>query len=186
MPPAHPSSARARARLAPLAVLLAVTGLLAGCGTSTARPGATAQDAAPSVVAGSLTLSGARVPLPASPDVGVAYFTLTNAGSSVDRLVQARSPQARSVMPMKDVTHAGASTMVPVGALRVPAHGQTLLQPGGLHLMLQGLTQQLRVGDRVTLRLTFAHAGMIDVVIPVTPLLSESDRPTDMVSMPGM
>jgi hypothetical protein len=157
--------------------------LLAACGSHGSSHLGTATG--PSASAGSITLSNARVPKPASPDVAVAYFTLTNSGDSADRLVAAASSAARSAMPMKDVTQHGASAMVDVPRLTVPAGGTVDLSPGGTHLMLQQLTQTLDVGDTVVLHLRFAHAGSLTVRVPVTAMTGVPE-PSDMSSMPGM
>jgi len=166
---------------------LLLAGPLVGCGShdpGTHDSGADASGA--SARAGDLTVSGARIPAPASPDVGVAYLRLANQGTTADRMVAASSPAARSVTAMKDVERDGASTMVAVPALTVPAGGSTTLEPGGLHLMLEHLARQLTAGDRVELRLRFAHAGMVRIMVPVVPLTGTSDQPSDMGSMPGM
>jgi periplasmic copper chaperone A len=177
---------RGRARTAGLLASLAVLGsLLAGCGDSGSSHDGAEPAAGASASAGALTLTEGRVPMPASPDVGVAYFTVRNDADEADRLVSATTPVAGSVMPMKDVTKNGASTMVMVPALVVPAHGRQVLAPGALHLMLNDLTRRLQVGDRVELRLRFEHAGVVRVALPVIPLTGSS-TPTDMSSMSGM
>lgn len=163
------------------AVLLAL--LLAACGSSDSSDVAAAS--APGARAGSITLSEARVPKPPSPDVAVAYFTLTNSGDSADRLVAATTSVARSAVPMRDVTQHGASAMVDVPSLVVPAGGTVELSPGGTHLMLQQLTHTLAVGDTVVLHLRFAHAGALTVSVPVTAMTGVPE-PSDMSSMPGM
>jgi copper(I)-binding protein len=177
------SVALSRALLRVPGALLTLVVVLAGCGSSSRT--ASAPERGPRVVVGALTLSAPRVPLPASPDVGVAYFVLTNNGVDADDLVAASSPQARSVVPMRDVTRGGASTMVAVPRVTVPAHGRVTLEPGGLHLMLRGLTGRLAVGDQVRLRLRFADAGLLRVTIPVTPL-ADLTEPSDTGSMAGM
>jgi len=181
-----PQTLRVKRRLRALILLVGMAALLAACSAGRESDVAAGPSSAANARSGALTLSGGRVPFPASPAVGVAYFTLTNAGSTDDLLVAASSPAARSVVPMKDVTSHGASTMVAVSSLTVPAHGETNLEPGGLHLMLQHLTRHLQVGDHVILRLRFAHAGLIRVTLPVTPLVGGFDNPSDMNSMPGM
>ncbi len=174
-------SARPVRDVAAVALLALV---VAGCGSRGSNPAAA--DPGVSVHAGSLTLSAARVPMPASPDVGVAYFRLTNDSDTSDHLVSASSPEARSVIAMKDVEKGGSMTMVGVQSLTVPPHGSVELQPGGLHLMLQHLTRHLAVGDHVRLDLRFAGAGHLTVTIPVTPIAGASEDPSDMGSMPGM
>ena len=173
-----------RVRPAPAGMVL-LAALLSACGAqSSSTP--SAQASGVSATAGSMVLSQARIPQPAAPDVAVAYFNLTNEGDAPDQLISASSSAALMVMPMKDVTHANASTMVDVKSLAVPAHGRIELRPGGMHLMLERLTRTLRVGDQVVLRLTFTHAGTLTVTVPVTPLSAGAAEPSDMSSMPGM
>ena len=45
------------------------------------------------------------------------------------------------------------------GGIPVAAKGATELKPGGYHIMLIGLKQDLKVGDKVKVNLTFEKAG---------------------------
>ncbi len=54
-------------------------------------------------------------------------------------------------------------TMSPVEAIDVPANGQVELKPGGYHIMLIGLKQDMKVGDKIKLTLTFEKAGNVIV-----------------------
>jgi copper(I)-binding protein len=45
--------------------------------------------------------------------------------------------------------------------------GMQLLKPGGFHIMLIGLTNELKSGDTFDITLTFANAGEITVTVPV-------------------
>ena len=49
----------------------------------------------------------------------------------------------------------------------IPAGATVTLQPGGLHVMLIGLTAPLAQGGRVPLTLRFARAGEVRVVLDV-------------------
>ena len=42
-----------------------------------------------------------------------------------------------------------------VKQIDIPAHGDTVLQPGGLHVMLIGLKGELKPGDNVAVTLVF-------------------------------
>jgi copper(I)-binding protein len=54
-----------------------------------------------------------------------------------------------------------------VAAIPVPARGSVTLQPGGLHLMLIGLTAPLVVGDTIPVTLRFERAGEMRVMLAV-------------------
>ena len=57
--------------------------------------------------------------------------------------------------------------MRPVADIPVPA-GQTVrLRPGGLHVMLIGLTEPLRQGATVPLTLRFERAGEVTVQLEI-------------------
>ena len=67
----------------------------------------------------------------------------------------------------------GQSRMRPREQLAVPA-GQTVkLEPGGLHVMLHGLTQPLSVGQTVPLVITFSGGATLQVAAIVRPLSAE-------------
>ena len=42
-----------------------------------------------------------------------------------------------------------------------------VLEPGGLHIMIMGLGERPRAGDRIPATLVFEEAGAVDVVFPV-------------------
>ena len=60
--------------------------------------------------------------------------------------------------------------------LLIPAGGYVSLQPGGYHLMLMGLMEPLVDGAQVKGTLTFAQAGVIEVMFMVEPLTKADER----------
>jgi copper(I)-binding protein len=52
--------------------------------------------------------------------------------------------------------------MRPVESIPVPAKGSATLEPGGYHVMLMNV-EPLEAGQKVTLTLTFEHAGTVQV-----------------------
>ena len=99
---------------------------------------------------------------------GAAYATIANAGDAADRLVGARSPAAR-VVELHDQTidADGVARMRPVAAVDVPPHGEARFAPGGLHIMLVGLSGPLHDGAAFPLTLVFERAGEITVEVAV-------------------
>ena len=85
-----------------------------------------------------------------------AFMEIT--GKNAVRLLSADSPVASSVeihnMTMKD----GVMKMFPVDGIDIPAGKTVKLASGGYHVMLMGLKQQMKPGDRVPLKLTFELA----------------------------
>ena len=95
------------------------------------------------------------------------YMTIRNTGSAADRLVKAESDVAKSVELHTASMVNGVMQMRPVDAIDVPAGGSVALQPGGFHVMLVGLTRDLKAGATVRITLRFEKAGAIALDAPV-------------------
>ena len=139
-----------------IAVFLGSLLLLAGCSAgASGTAGVTVGDA------------WAR-PAAAGDQPGAAYLTITNGGGQADTLLGVTSPVAGSIeMHETSMDSSGMMGMHPVERIDVPSGGVVKLEPGGYHLMLVGLTRELRVGDTVELDLTFEHAGKVTVTADV-------------------
>ncbi len=114
--------------------------------------------------------------VPHGQEQTAAYFLLRNAGNTDHALVKATSPAAR-VVELHTVVHdGGMMKMRPVPRIEVQAGGETQLQPGGLHVMLIGLTRPLREGMAVELVLMFEDSSMKKVLAPVRPVAAGMPR----------
>lgn len=105
---------------------------------------------------------------------GVVYATITNRTDHPVRLIGAASPLAAKVevhesmaMTMGGPGSGSAMTMKPIASLAIPAHGSVVLKPGGYHLMLMGLRQDLAPGQHVHVTLRFASASAVRVTAEV-------------------
>jgi copper(I)-binding protein len=99
-----------------------------------------------------------------------AYALLLNLTETDETLVSASSEVAEAVelhevvMGDNDVMR-----MQPVeNGIDIPAGSASLLQPGGLHIMLINLTTELVAGDTVDMTLSFAEAGDMELTVPIT------------------
>lgn len=92
-----------------------------------------------------------------------AYMRISNRGKKADRLLRASTPVAETVGLHETTLNGDVMSMQPVNYIEIPANGQVELKPGGLHLMLAGLKQDLNPGDRVPLQLVFENAGTIKI-----------------------
>jgi len=126
-------------------------------------PGLRAQEAS----LGPLRISGAWTRAAGAGATGVGYMTLRNTGASPDRLVSARTPAARTVELHTHIREGEVMRMRPVPSIDLPPGGEARLQPGGLHLMLIGLTAPLRQGERVPVTLVFERAGEVEFQLSV-------------------
>lgn len=117
----------------------------------------------------SVTSAWARA-TPPGANTGAAYVTIENHGSESDRLISASSPSAGSVSIHETVEQNGVASMRPVETPAVPAGGTLAMAPGGMHLMLMGLTTSLAEGGTAQLTLVFETSGAVDLQIEIAPI----------------
>jgi hypothetical protein len=94
---------------------------------------------------------------------GAAYMMIKNEGGAADKLLRAESDVAEAVELHMSEMKDGVMSMHPVDYIEIPAEGQTELKPGGLHIMLIGLRQELNVGEKLTMKLEFEQSGIVTV-----------------------
>jgi copper(I)-binding protein len=102
----------------------------------------------------------------ASAMSGGIFLTVTNTGAP-DRLVGASTPVAATAELHETVNDNGVMRMRPVAGLPVEAGKPVVLQPGGYHLMLMGLRQQLKPGDSFPVTLVFERAAPVTATVVV-------------------
>lgn len=137
-----------------------------GSGMAGANPGTME-----TVKLGDLELSAGftRAMLPNQP-VGGGFVTIKNTGSTDDVLIAAESPSA-GYMELHEMAMEGdVMKMRPLkDGIPVPAGETVELKPGGLHMMFMKVTVPFVEGAAVNVKLTFAKAGSVDLVLPVGP-----------------
>ncbi len=98
---------------------------------------------------------------------GAAYLTLSTTGLAADRLVAANSPVAAKTELHNHIMVGNVAQMRQVDAIEVAPGSPTLLQPGGLHIMLIDLKAPLQAGTSFPVTLTFEKAGTVTVQVAV-------------------
>ena len=91
------------------------------------------------------------------------YMTIQNPSGTPDRLIKAESTVSEAVELHETSMQEGMMRMQQVQGIAVPAQGAAELKPGGFHVMLIALKQDLKAGDKVGLTLTFERAGKVAV-----------------------
>lgn len=94
---------------------------------------------------------------------GAAYMVIENTGDTADRLVKAESDAAAAVELHQSMWEGDVMKMAPVDGIEIPAGGKAELKQGGYHVMLLGLKQDLKAGEKVHLKLTFENTGVIEL-----------------------
>ena len=114
---------------------------------------------------------------------GVVYLTLANHGTADDTLTGVSTPVAAKAEVHRTMNMDGMSKMDMEPSLPIKANGSVSFSPNGLHIMLLGLKQPLKLGDSFPLTLDFAKAGEVTVTVTVAPIKAPSKSMSDM---PGM
>ena len=102
---------------------------------------------------------------PGKADIGAAYLTLES--PTDDRLTGLSTPVASTAQVHTMTMEGGVMKMNRVAALDLPAGQPVKLEPGGMHIMLIGLTDKLRPGQSFPLTLSFEKAGKREVTVSV-------------------
>ena len=104
-----------------------------------------------------------------SGTTSAAYFVIVNQGSEADTLIGATSEVASKIEMHETHIINDVAEMLPVPRLEVPAGERIEFKPGGYHLMLEGLTQDLKVGETIKLTLQFEKSSAIMIDVPIQP-----------------
>lgn len=107
------------------------------------------------------------------------FLTITNTGERADRLVAATTPQASRAELHTHLRDGDVMKMRRVEAVSVPAGGEVVFKPGGMHVMLFGLTATPGAGETLPLSLVFERAGTLEIPVTVRA------RPGKAGSAPG-
>jgi len=149
--------------------------ILSACaGSRPAGPSSAIQIGDPWVKAfGGMVMSGPGIPTPEptkpsdmahmAPLDTALYMTIRNTGSQPDHLLQVKSDVAARIELHTVEKQGNDMVMRQVPSIEVPAGGEVQLMPGSFHVMLFGLTRDLKTGDMVDLTLQFEKAGAVTI-----------------------
>ena len=123
------------------------------------------------VKTGDLEIIHPNIPQPpATAKSAAGYMAISNEGDQADRLVGVETGLAqKSMLHTTEHSADGVARMVHLEALEIPAGDTVVLEPGGMHVMLMGLTQTLKEGDMLPATLIFEQAGRVEVEFMVDP-----------------
>lgn len=117
---------------------------------------------------GTLTISDAWARPASKGENGAVYFVIQNNTASDDALINASTDIASTTEAhMSMMNDQGVASMQMQEAAMVPAGENTAFKPGGLHIMMVSLKQDLKVGDTFILTLQFEKAAEISLLVEV-------------------
>lgn len=159
-----PSTARRlRRATAPAALLVALLGLSSCATAPTAATTATGQ----TQESAGITITDPWVKA-AESGMTAGFGLLHNAGDEDLRLVAASTPAAESVELHETVDNGSGGTVMQEidGGFLIAAGDTLVLEPGGNHLMLIGLTAPIVPGDEVVFTLEFDDGSTVELIGP--------------------
>ena len=106
-----------------------------------------------------------RVVPPGQKNTG-AFMTIHNPTDMARSIVNAESAAAEIVELHTHIHEDGMMKMRRIEKIDIPAKGKTVLKPGGLHVMLIGLTEAIEEGKPVKITLVFANGERKEIEAP--------------------
>ena len=95
-----------------------------------------------------------------------AYVTIVNGGAA-DALIGATTPVAARAALHGHQMDGDMMKMRPIDRVALAPGATVILAPGGIHIMMFGLTRRLVEGETFALTLTFENAGALHVTATV-------------------
>ncbi len=119
--------------------------------------------------ASDIAVTGAFARASATPMAksGAVYLTIVNHASEADRLLAISTPAASSAELHQSVMDGDVMKMEPKDNVELLPGATLEMGPGGLHLMLTGLSAPLKQGGSIEMVLTFEKAGDMKVTVTV-------------------
>ena len=136
---------------------------------------------------GQITVMNERArPSPMAAGNGAAFLVVLNGLDEDVQFVSADSPASEVVELHETVNDDGVMRMIPQeDGFTIPAGGSVELKPGGKHVMLINLVEQLTPGNEIELTLNFDKSNSIVLSVPVMEMGDEMPMEMDGMDMDG-
>ncbi|MBI1422186.1 MAG: copper chaperone PCu(A)C [Gammaproteobacteria bacterium] len=99
---------------------------------------------------------------PGQPN-SAAFMQLQNKGATPHAVMKAESPVAKVVELHTHINEGGVMKMRQIKKIDIPAQGETMLKPGGLHVMFLGLESELKPGQSVPVTLIYEDGSKVTI-----------------------
>jgi putative membrane protein len=161
----------------PLVALLAVVPLVAACAPEPSDGRAGTEVAGEWTAAGPIEVRGARIGLPPLPERAAGYLEIRNPGGTSVRIVGASPPEGvASVSIHRSEASSGMMSMAPAGPVEIGPGETVIFEPGGTHVMLEGIEATWGVGSEHAVTFVLEDGRESVVRFRVVPL-AQLDAP---------
>lgn len=109
--------------------------------------------------------------VPPGQQVSAAFMTIHNDDMNDHKVVSATSPAAKTVELHTHTNDNGVMRMRQIPEINLPAGGDAILKPGGLHVMLIGLTQELTADKPVAVTIKYEDGSEKALSLPVKGMM---------------
>jgi copper(I)-binding protein len=146
------------------------------------------------VLASALLLSGCAAPPTGGIEVrdawtrpaaqggnGAIYFVIENHSAEMQEMIGVTSDIAEAVEMHESQMNGDVMEMRQLQSVPLESGEELVFEPGGLHIMLIDLKQDLKTGDQVQLTLHFANYEDMQLTVPVqdTPASDSEHSPNN-------
>lgn len=157
-----------------LGLMLVLAAGLTACGSETAGEAGSTTDSEPIVVSDAWVRATTGTD---DPSMTAAFMVIENTTDADLRLMGATSPVTDMVQihEMVDGDDGHMVMQEAADGVTIRAGKQQMLAPGGYHVMLMGLVDELAAGDEVELTLEFSDGTTLELTAPVKEFTEEED-----------
>jgi copper(I)-binding protein len=111
---------------------------------------------------------------------GAIYFVIHNHSSQADALISVTSDIAAAAEMHESKMSGDIMQMNQVESVLLEPYAEIEFAPGGLHIMLVDLTNDLKIGDQIEVILRFKNSEDMNVAVPVRETATpEQDHPSE-------
>jgi copper(I)-binding protein len=115
---------------------------------------------------------------------GAVYVNIENKGKTADQLISVSSPASNSAEIHTMSMQGNVMKMREVPNIEIKPAEKVTMTPGhGYHIMLIGLKQPLKVGDKLPVTLRFKNAGSVEAQVFVEAPTAEHQNPVKAGAM---
>ena len=91
------------------------------------------------------------------------FMNITNKQNTAIKLIGASSPASQEAQLHTHIKENEMMKMIKVENFEIPVNGTLELKPGGNHIMLLGLKNELKAGDKIDLKLDFEDGQSVEL-----------------------